>query len=76
MLSKGGFEPQMDSPEVELIYDMESRAVITLRKNHKYLYYYVRLSRGIPISSWYSKGRGVTGGRNTGEGHDPVLRTL
>jgi len=56
MLSKEGFEPELDSPEVELIYDMESRAVITLRKNHKYLYYYVRLSRGIPISSWYSKG--------------------
>ncbi len=55
-LSQLGFEPEIDNPEGELVYDMDSRNVEVIRKSQKTLYLYTRLSRGVPISSWYSKG--------------------
>ncbi|BCS94279.1 tRNA pseudouridine synthase Pus10 [Metallosphaera sp. J1] len=55
-LSQLGFEPDMDNPEGELVYDLDTRSVEVIRKNQKVLYLYTRLSRGVPISSWYSRG--------------------
>ncbi|MCI2414873.1 MAG: pseudouridylate synthase [Candidatus Aramenus sp.] len=55
-LSAKGFPPEMDNPEVEVIYDVGTRSVYTLSKVRKSLYVYNRLSRGVPISSWYGKG--------------------
>jgi tRNA U54 and U55 pseudouridine synthase Pus10 len=54
-LAKLGFSVDIDNPEVELIYDLDSRSVISRKKIKKILYIYNRLSRNIPISSWYSK---------------------
>ncbi|QGR17047.1 pseudouridylate synthase [Sulfurisphaera ohwakuensis] len=55
-LANMGFIPEFDNPQVELVYDMEYDTVIVFTKSKKYLAFYNRLSRGIPISSWVSKG--------------------
>ncbi len=55
-LSNKGFPPDIDYPEVEVVYDMDTRSVYTISKVRKTLYVYNRLSRGVPISSWYGKG--------------------
>lgn len=54
-ISKYGFLPDFENPEVELVYDIEYDTVIEFTKSSKYLVFYNRLSRGIPISSWMSK---------------------
>ncbi|MEM0064086.1 MAG: pseudouridylate synthase [Metallosphaera sp.] len=54
-LSALGFEPEIDNPEAELIYDLDSRTVEVITKSKRVLYLFTRLSRGVPISSWYSK---------------------
>ncbi|AWR99939.1 pseudouridylate synthase [Metallosphaera hakonensis] len=55
-LGEQGYEPEMDNPEAELVYDVDSRTVEVIRKSQRSLYLYTRLSRGVPISSWYSRG--------------------
>lgn len=55
-LSNKGFTPDFDNPQVELVYDIEYDTVLIFTKNTKYLAFYNRLSRGIPISSWVSRG--------------------
>ncbi|WP_369609878.1 pseudouridylate synthase [Sulfurisphaera javensis] len=55
-LASLGYIPEFDNPQVELVYDMEYDAVILFTKTVRYLAFYNRLSRGIPISSWVSKG--------------------
>ncbi|BDC19945.1 pseudouridylate synthase [Acidianus sp. HS-5] len=55
MLAKEGYEPCMDRPDVVIIYDLGTRSIYTISKKYKTLYLYSRLSRRIPISSWYAK---------------------
>ncbi|QKQ99397.1 pseudouridylate synthase [Metallosphaera tengchongensis] len=55
-LSSLGYEPEIDKPEVELVYDVETREVKVTQKTKRSLYLYTRFSRDVPISSWYSKG--------------------
>ncbi|MEM3351269.1 MAG: pseudouridylate synthase [Saccharolobus sp.] len=54
-LSEKGYKPDIDNPEVELIYNYSSGKVYIIQKNTKVLYIYNRLSRNIPISSWNIK---------------------
>ena len=54
-LSKMGFTPDFDNPQVEIVYDVEDDTVIKFSRTTKYLAFYNRLARGIPISSWVSK---------------------
>ena len=63
-LLKKGFTPDFDNPQVEIIYDIENDAVIELTRTTKYLAFYNRLARGIPISSWASR---------TGESLESIL---
>ena len=65
-LSKQGFIPDFDNPQVEIVYDIEYDVVIEFTRTTKYLAFYNRLSRGIPISSWVSK---------TGDSLESVLGT-
>lgn len=53
-LAKEGFPPNIENADVEIVYDMETRTVYTISRKYKSLYLYVRLSRRVPISSWYS----------------------
>ncbi len=55
MLVKEGYEPCIDNPDVVIIYDLGIRNIYTISKKYKTLYLYSRLSRRIPISSWYAK---------------------
>jgi len=65
-LLKQGFSPDFDNPQVEIVYDMEYDAVIEFTRTTKYLAFYNRLARGIPISSWVSK---------TGDSLESILNT-
>ena len=65
-LLKRGFTPDFDNPQVEIVYDIENDTVIEFVRNYKYLAFYNRLARGIPISAWASK---------TGESLENILNT-
>jgi len=65
-LLKKGFTPDFDNPQVEIVYDIENDTVIEFTRSYKYLAFYNRLARGIPISSWASK---------TGESLESALGT-
>lgn len=51
-LSAEGFTPNLENPEVELIYDMKTRELEILKKREKVLITYNRFCRGTPVSSW------------------------
>lgn len=54
-LVEKGYKPDFETPEVELVYDWEYQTVIENKKTYKYLVFYNRLLRGIPISEWYAR---------------------
>jgi len=54
-IAEKGFTPAFEDAEVELIYDIEYDAVLEVKKSYKTLVFYNRLSRNVPISSWYAK---------------------
>ncbi|AAY80647.1 pseudouridylate synthase [Sulfolobus acidocaldarius] len=49
-------KPDIDNPEVEIIYDIEYDTILERKRTKHYLFFYNRLVRGIPLSSWYAKG--------------------
>jgi len=55
MLAKEGYEPCIENPDIDIIYDLGTRSIYTISKKYKTLYLYSRLSRRVPISSWYGK---------------------
>ncbi|ACP35346.1 conserved hypothetical protein [Sulfolobus islandicus Y.G.57.14] len=55
MLAERGYPPNMESPEVEIVYRISDRQVFIISKNIRTLYVYNRLNRNLPISSWFSK---------------------
>ncbi|AAK41246.1 pseudouridylate synthase [Saccharolobus solfataricus] len=54
-LSKRGYPPNMDNPEVEIVYRLSDLQVFIISKNIRTFYVYNRLNRNLPISSWFSK---------------------
>lgn len=54
MLSKEGYPPSIENADLEIVYDIDTRTIYTVSKKFKNLYVYNRLSRKVPISSWYS----------------------
>jgi len=54
-LTQLGFPPDIDNPDIELIYTISTKEVKILEKRTKTLYVYNRLTRNLPISSWFSK---------------------
>ncbi len=54
-LASLGFPPEMDNPEMEVLYDISSRTVITEAQHKYYLYFFNRIRRNVPLVNWYSK---------------------
>jgi len=55
MLFKAGYRIDIENADVEIIYDQNSRSIEIRKKPKRYLYSYIKLSRNIPISSWYAR---------------------
>jgi tRNA U54 and U55 pseudouridine synthase Pus10 len=58
-LSSKGYPPEIDNPDIEIIYDMDTRQIYTISKKYKVLYVYNRLSRGIPLSTWSEENKSL-----------------
>ncbi|MEM0374418.1 MAG: pseudouridylate synthase [Sulfolobaceae archaeon] len=54
-LAKAGYKIDIEKADVEIVYDQDTRSIDIKKKPRKYLYSYIRLSRNIPVSSWYAK---------------------
>jgi len=59
ILSSKGYPPEIDNPDIEIIYDMDTRQIYTISKKYKVLYVYNRLSRGVPLSTWSEEGKSL-----------------
>ncbi len=54
-LAQMGFNPDVDRPELEVIYDLESGKLEVNEVRRRHALAYIRLSRNVPISSWYAR---------------------
>lgn len=54
-LAEKGFPPYIENPDVEIVYKLTTKDITVIEKSVKTFYVYNRLSRNVPISSWYSK---------------------
>ncbi|WP_338601762.1 pseudouridylate synthase [Sulfolobus tengchongensis] len=55
ILTEKGYPPNLENPEIEIVYRLSDKQIFIIQKNTRMLYVYNRLSRNIPISSWFSR---------------------
>ncbi|ARM76595.1 pseudouridylate synthase [Acidianus manzaensis] len=53
-LANNGYSPGIDNPDIEIVYDLDTKNIYTISKKTRILYVYNRLSRRVTLSSWYS----------------------
>ncbi len=66
-----GYKPDPNDPEVEVIYDFETGEVKVNEIRRKHAIAYIRLSRNVPISTWYARGSGKSLESEVGEVQSP-----
>ena len=55
-LAEAGYMPDPNEPEVEVVYDFETRDVKVTEIRRRHAIAYLKLSRNVPISAWYARG--------------------
>ena len=70
-LAQLGFNPDIERPEVEVVYDFETGKVVLNEVRKRHAVAYIRLSRNVPISSWYARGERKSLEEKLGEVQSP-----